>query len=107
MTGWRVGYLGAPKWLASACTKMQGQTTSATCSIAQKATEAAVIEDPMYKKEMQFVFLRRRDLIISKLQEIDGLNLKDSGEFRGISRYILYLGNFINDNTILIIFIIY
>jgi aspartate aminotransferase len=75
MTGWRVGYLGAPKWLAAACTKMQGQTTSATCSIAQKATEAAVLADPICTKDMREAFLRRRDLMISKLQEIEGLKL--------------------------------
>ena len=75
MTGWRVGYLGAPKWLAAACTKMQGQTTSATCSIAQKAAEAAVLADPICTKDMREAFLRRRDLMISKLQEIEGLKL--------------------------------
>jgi aspartate aminotransferase len=75
MTGWRVGYLGAPKWLAAACTKMQGQTTSATCSIAQKATEAAVLADPICTIEMREAFLRRRDLMISKLKEIKGLKL--------------------------------
>lgn len=75
MTGWRVGYLGGPKWLAAACTKMQGQTTSATCSIAQKATETAVSADPGFTKDMRAAFLRRRDLMISKLQEIDGLKL--------------------------------
>ena len=75
MTGWRVGYLGAPKWLAAACTKMQGQTTSATCAIAQKATEAAVLADPICTADMKAAFLRRRDLMISKLQEIDGLKL--------------------------------
>ena len=75
MTGWRVGYLGAPKWLAAACNKMQGQITSATCSIAQKAAEAAVLADPICTKDMRSAFLRRRDLMISKLQEIDGLKL--------------------------------
>lgn len=75
MTGWRVGYLGGPKWLASACTKMQGQTTSATCSIAQKATETAVNADPSFTEDMRKAFLRRRDLMITKLQEIDGLKL--------------------------------
>jgi len=75
MTGWRVGYLGGPKWLAAACTKMQGQTTSATCAIAQKATETAVSADPSFTKDMRAAFLRRRDLMISKLQEIDGLKL--------------------------------
>jgi aspartate aminotransferase len=75
MTGWRVGYLGAPKWLAAACTKMQGQTTSATCSIAQKASEAAVNIDPICTSEMRAAFLRRRDLMISGLREIKGIKL--------------------------------
>ena len=44
MTGWRIGYIGAPKWIADACTKMQGQFTSGTCSIAQKAAQAALDE---------------------------------------------------------------
>jgi aspartate aminotransferase len=75
MTGWRVGYLGAPKWLAAACTKIQGQTTSATCSIAQKASEAAVNIDPICTSEMRAAFLRRRDLMISGLREIKGIKL--------------------------------
>ncbi|MAZ30585.1 MAG: aspartate aminotransferase [Flavobacteriales bacterium] len=75
MTGWRVGYLGAPKWLAAACTKMQGQTTSATCSIAQKASEAAINIDPICTSEMRAAFLRRRDLMISRLREIKGIKL--------------------------------
>ena len=75
MTGWRVGYLGAPKWLAAACTKMQGQITSATCAIAQKATEAAVLADPKCTENMRDAFLRRRDLMIGKLSEIKGLKL--------------------------------
>jgi len=75
MTGWRVGFLGAPKWLAAACTKMQGQITSGTCSIAQKATEAAMLANPTCTENMKSAFLRRRDLMISKLQEIEGLKL--------------------------------
>jgi aspartate aminotransferase len=75
MTGWRVGYLGAPKWLAAACTKMQGQTTSATCSIAQKASEAAINIDPICTSEMRAAFIRRRDLMISRLREIKGIKL--------------------------------
>ena len=46
MTGWRVGYIAAPKWIASACNKIQGQITSATCAVAQKATEAAMLASP-------------------------------------------------------------
>tara|TARA_B100001093_G_scaffold224382_1_gene214988 strand:+ start:238 stop:1431 length:1194 start_codon:yes stop_codon:yes gene_type:complete len=75
MTGWRVGYLGAPKWLAAACTKMQGQTTSATCSIAQKASEAAIKKDPKCTNKMKAAFLRRRDLMVSELREIKGIKI--------------------------------
>ena len=101
MTGWRVGYLGAPKWLASACTKMQGQTTSATCSIAQKATETAVLEDPSCTKNMRAAFLRRRDLMISKLQEIHGLKLSiPQGAFYIFPDVSAYFGKSYNDTKI-------
>ena len=101
MTGWRVGYLGAPKWLASACTKMQGQTTSATCSIAQKATETAVLEDPSCTKNMRAAFLRRRDLMISKLQEINGLKLSiPQGAFYIFPDVSAYFGKSYNDTKI-------
>ncbi len=101
MTGWRVGYLGAPKWLAAACTKMQGQTTSATCSIAQKATEAAVLADPICTKDMREAFLRRRDLMISKLQEIDGLKLSiPQGAFYIFPDVSHYFGKSFNGTTV-------
>ena len=101
MTGWRVGYLGAPKWLAAACNKMQGQTTSATCSIAQKATEAAVLADPICTKDMRAAFLRRRDLMISKLQEIDGLKLSiPQGAFYIFPDVSSYFGKSYNGETI-------
>ncbi len=101
MTGWRVGYLGAPKWLAAACTKMQGQTTSATCSIAQKATEAAVLADPTCTKDMRAAFLRRRDLMISKLQEIDGLKLSiPQGAFYIFPDVSSYFGKSYNGTTV-------
>jgi aspartate aminotransferase len=74
MTGWRVGYLGAPKWVAAACTKMQGQVTSGTCSIAQKAAEAAMNADPSSVKDMCDAFLKRRDLILGLLKEVPGVN---------------------------------
>ena len=101
MTGWRVGYLGAPKWLAAACTKMQGQTTSATCSIAQKAAEAAVLADPICTKDMREAFLRRRDLMISKLQEIKGLKLSiPQGAFYIFPDVSHYFGRSYNGTTV-------
>ncbi len=74
MTGWRVGYIGAPLWIAKACNKVQGQITSATCAIAQKATEAAVLANPdEVATEMRSTFLRRRDILLNLLSEIPGI----------------------------------
>ena len=75
MTGWRIGYIGAPEWLARACNKMQGQITSGANSIAQRATIAA-LNAPVSK--IQFMideFHKRRDLILSLLGEIEGFKL--------------------------------
>ncbi len=73
MTGWRVGYIGANKEIADACIKMQGQFTSATCSIAQKAAYAAITGDMSVTKEMKTAYLRRRDLVLSLLKDIEGI----------------------------------
>lgn len=75
MTGWRIGYLGAPKWIADACVKMQGQFTSGTCSIAQKAAQAALEADPSVTSGMLATFEKRRELVLSKMKEIPGLKL--------------------------------
>lgn len=73
MTGWRLGYLGAPKWIADACNKIQGQFTSAPSSISQKAAEAAVMADPSEIGYLRDAFLKRRDLVFELLNEIPGL----------------------------------
>ena len=74
MTGWRVGFIGAPLWIAKACNKIQGQVTSATCAIAQKATEEAMKADPKeVTNEMKNSFLKRRDLLLEKLNGIKGV----------------------------------
>ncbi len=73
MTGWRVGYIGAPKAIADACTKMQGQYTSGTGSISQRATKKAVEADPSQIKYMVDAFKMRRDLVLNLLGEIEGL----------------------------------
>lgn len=72
MTGWRVGYIGAPLWLAKACNKIQGQFTSANCSIAQRATLTALTSDLGPTKEMAKEYLRRRDFVKKLLDEIPG-----------------------------------
>lgn len=73
MTGWRLGYIGAPKIIAEACNKIQGQFTSATCSITQKAAMAAMDADPIVLKEMIQAFHQRRDLVLGFLNEMPGV----------------------------------
>ena len=70
MTGWRIGYIGAPLWVARACNKLQGQFTSGVCSIAQRAALAAIRGKGESQKIMKAAFLRRRDLICGLLKEI-------------------------------------
>lgn len=73
MTGWRIGYIGAPKWIAKACEKLQGQFTSGASSIAQRAAIAALNSGNDFIKEMNVSFKRRRDLIIDLIKEIPGI----------------------------------
>jgi aspartate aminotransferase len=75
MTGWRIGYIGAPEFIAKACTKMQGQVTSGANSIAQRATIAAVDADPKVLSDMVKAFHSRRDLVVGLIREIPGLKL--------------------------------
>jgi len=75
MTGWRIGYIGAPEFIAKACTKMQGQITSGANSIAQRATIAAVSADPKEIKFMVDEFHKRRDLVVGLLKEIPGIKI--------------------------------
>lgn len=75
MTGWRIGYIGAPEFVAKACTKMQGQVTSGANSIAQRATIAAVDADPSVLNYMVEAFHKRRDLVVKLMQEIPGIKL--------------------------------
>lgn len=76
MTGWRIGYMGAPLWLSKACNKLQGQFTSGVSSIAQRAALAAVTSKSDSKERMREAFLRRRDLICRLLGEIPGLKVR-------------------------------
>lgn len=75
MTGWRLGYIGAPESIASACTKIQGQFTSGASSISQRAALAAISADPSVVNEMKSAFIERRDFIISQLKRIDGMKI--------------------------------
>lgn len=82
MTGWRGGILAAPRWIAQACDKMQGQFTSATCSITQKAMQAAMdlpLESTHYMRD---AFLKRRDLVLGLMKDIPGFRTnKPQGAF--------------------------
>lgn len=73
MTGWRLGYIGASKQIASACSKVQGQFTSAPCSITQKATIAALDADPAMLNDMITAFKGRRELVLNALNSIEGV----------------------------------
>jgi aspartate aminotransferase len=75
MTGWRIGYIGAPEWIAKACTKMQGQITSGTNCIAQIAAITAVLAPVSKIQYMVDEFKNRRGIVIDLLKEIDGFNV--------------------------------
>ncbi|MBB1148639.1 MULTISPECIES: pyridoxal phosphate-dependent aminotransferase [unclassified Myroides] len=75
MTGYRIGYIGAPEFIAKACAKMQGQVTSGANTIAQRATIAAVNADPSVLKDMVQAFRNRRDLVVQLLREIPGVKV--------------------------------
>ena len=75
MTGWRLGYMGAPKGIAKSINKMQGQTTSANCSIAQRAGLAALRAGNDCAIEMKNSYLKRRDLVFDQLNKITNLKV--------------------------------
>jgi len=79
MTGWRIGFIGASKQIADACQKLQGQITSGTCSIAQRATLKAMESSPEIDADivrMREIFKQRRDLMFNLLREIDGFETR-------------------------------
>jgi aspartate aminotransferase len=79
MTGWRIGYMGAPEWIAKACTKVQGQFTSGANSIGQRASKAAVEANPEIIKGMVDTFRHRRNLIVNELNKIEGVKTNTPG----------------------------
>ena len=97
MTGWRIGYLGAPEWLAKACTKLQGQSTSGANCIAQKATIAALDANVNQIKYMIDEFSERRELIVDLLSEIEGFKLNNpDGAFYIFPDISYFFGKTIN-----------
>lgn len=93
MTGWRIGYCAAPLAIAKACTKLQGQYTSGSSSIAQKAAEAAYTGPQDCIHEMCKAFHRRRDLVVSLAREIPGINVNEpQGAFYLFPEVSSYIG---------------
>ena len=93
MTGWRLGYLGAPKWLADACDKIQGQFTSGTCSITQRAAITALNSDMKPTFDMTQRFKIRRDLVLEKSKDIPGfVNFIPDGAFYLFPEISYYFG---------------
>lgn len=101
MTGWRLGYIAAHKDIAAACDKVQGQFTSATCSITQKATIAAMNADPKVLDEMIGAFKSRRKLVLEALAEIPGLvSNKPGGAFYVFPNVSSFFGKSYNGRKI-------
>lgn len=77
MTGWRIGFIAAPEWIAKGCNKLQGQYTSGPCSVSQMAATAAFAGDQTCVETMRQAFERRKNLIVRLAKEIPGLEVND------------------------------
>lgn len=101
MTGWRIGFMAAPEWLVDACNKLQGQYTSGTCSISQKAAEAAFSGSQDEVEDMRLIFQKRRDLIVSLAQEVPGFEVNNpQGAFYLFPKCDYYFGRRYGDKVI-------
>jgi aspartate aminotransferase len=101
MTGYRLGYMAAPQFIANACSKMQGQFTSGTCSIAQRAAITALNADPSVINEMKSAYSSRRDLVLGKLNEIDGVKTNiPEGAFYIFPDVSAFFGKSVNGSSI-------
>ena len=99
MTGWRLGYIGASKQIADACSKTQGQFTSGTCSITQKASIAAIEANPIVLKDMVSAFKKRRTIVIDALKSIKGVNVNiPDGAFYVFPNVSFFIGKSFNGN---------
>lgn len=101
MTGWRVGYIGAPLEIAKACTKIQGQYTSGTGSISQRAAKKAMEVDPSEISFMVEAFKKRRDLVLGLMNEIEGVQTNvPEGAFYVFPNISSFFGKSYNGTTI-------
>lgn len=93
MTGWRIGFVAAPLWIAKACNKLQGQYTSGPCSVAQKASVAAFSGPQECVAEMRAAFLRRRDLAVRLCRDIPQIRISvPQGAFYLFPEVYFYFG---------------
>lgn len=101
MTGWRIGWIAAPKAIAKACSKLQGQYTSGPCSISQKAALAAYVGSQDEVEAMRKAFERRKKLVYNLLSDIDGIEVNDTqGAFYLFPSFRAFFGKSHNGNTI-------
>lgn len=101
MTGWRIGFIAAPLWVAKATNKLQSQYTSGASSVAQKAAEAAYTGSQVCVEEMRVAFQRRRDLVVSLAREIPGLKVNEpQGAFYLFPEVSSYFGKKCGDKVI-------
>lgn len=102
MTGWRLGYIGAPKWIADACDKIQGQFTSGTNSITQRAAITALNSDLEPSREMTRRFLKRRNRMLEMSREIPGFrNMIPDGAFYLFPEIRFYFGKKAPDGSVI------
>ena len=101
MTGWRIGFLAGPEWIIKGCNKLQGQYTSGTCSVSQKAAEAAYTLDQSAVEEMRVALERRRNLIVKLAKEVPGLEVNmPQGAFYLFPKCNSYFGKSNGEKTI-------
>ena len=101
MTGWRIGYIGAPEWIAKACNKIQGQVTSGTNCIAQRAAITAVSAPVSKIQYMVDEFQERQNLIIDLLSKIEGFKVNQpKGAFYVFPDVSYYFGKNLRGSTI-------
>lgn len=101
MTGWRIGFIAAPKWIVSACCLLQSQYTSGAGSVSQKAAEEAWLGPQDCVEEMRQAFRRRRDLLVRLMREIPGLEVNEpQGAFYLLPKCSSYFGKKVGDRVI-------
>ncbi len=101
MTGWRIGYVAAPEWIVKGCNKLQGQYTSGPCSVSQKAAEVAYTSSQECVEVMRQAFERRRDLIVSLVKDIPGMEINvPEGAFYVFPKCSSFFGKTDGETTI-------